>query len=90
MRRHDLVICAHVGGLLAGDSPFLHDVEGVARRIDTTHDIWAAAEPVVRRELGGVFALAIAFFYAVGTAIGGITDGAPTLAASSASSTASW
>jgi ubiquinone biosynthesis protein len=24
-------------------------VEGVARRIDVSHDIWAAAEPVVRR-----------------------------------------
>ena len=24
-------------------------VEGVARRIDPKHDIWAAAEPVVRR-----------------------------------------
>jgi ubiquinone biosynthesis protein len=24
-------------------------VEGVARRIDPTHDIWAAADPVVRR-----------------------------------------
>ncbi len=24
-------------------------VEGVARRIDPTHDLWAAADPVVRR-----------------------------------------
>jgi SAM-dependent methyltransferase len=30
---HDLVICAHVGGLLEGDSPFLRDAGGVARRL---------------------------------------------------------
>ena len=30
---HDLVICAHVGGLLAGDSPFLSEVGGMARRM---------------------------------------------------------
>jgi len=33
VRQHDLVVCAHVGGLLAGDSPFLHDVQSVARRL---------------------------------------------------------
>lgn len=33
LRGHDLVICAHVGGLLAGDSPFLRDVQNVARRL---------------------------------------------------------
>ena len=27
-------------------------VEGVARRIDPTHDLWAAADPVVRRWIG--------------------------------------
>ena len=27
-------------------------VEGVARRIDPEHDIWAAADPVVRRWMG--------------------------------------
>jgi ubiquinone biosynthesis protein len=27
-------------------------VEGVARRIDPQHDIWAASEPVVRRWIG--------------------------------------
>jgi hypothetical protein len=30
--RHDLVLCAHVGGLLSGASPFLSDVARVARR----------------------------------------------------------
>ena len=30
---HDLVICAHVGGLLAGDSPFLGQVGVIARRM---------------------------------------------------------
>lgn len=30
---HDLVICAHVGGLLRGDSSFLREVGGVARRL---------------------------------------------------------
>ena len=29
---HDLVLCAHVGGLLSGDSPFLSGVARVARR----------------------------------------------------------
>jgi SAM-dependent methyltransferase len=33
VRRHDLVICAHVGGLLAGDSPFLLDADSVACRL---------------------------------------------------------
>lgn len=33
VRRHDLVVCAHVGGLLAGDSPFLLHAERVARRL---------------------------------------------------------
>jgi SAM-dependent methyltransferase len=30
---HDLVLCAHVGGLLRGDSPFLREVGRVARRL---------------------------------------------------------
>ncbi len=29
---HDLVLCAHVGGLLSGSSPFLSDVGRIARR----------------------------------------------------------
>jgi hypothetical protein len=33
MARHDLVLCAHVGGLLRGDSPFLREVARVARRL---------------------------------------------------------
>lgn len=31
--RHDLVLCAHVGGLLARDSPFLREVSRAARRL---------------------------------------------------------
>jgi SAM-dependent methyltransferase len=33
VRPHDLVICAHVGGLLDGSSPFLHEAGNVARRM---------------------------------------------------------
>lgn len=33
VRPHDLVICAHVGGLLDGTSPFLRDAGTVARRL---------------------------------------------------------
>jgi SAM-dependent methyltransferase len=33
MRPHDLVICAHVGGLLDGNSPFLREAGTVARRL---------------------------------------------------------
>ena len=33
VRPHDLVLCAHVGPLLAGDSPFLAEVGTVARRL---------------------------------------------------------
>ena len=32
IERHDLVLCAHVGGLLSGKSPFLGEVARVARR----------------------------------------------------------
>lgn len=32
VRPHDLVLCAHVGGLLSGDSPFLSEAGRVARR----------------------------------------------------------
>ena len=33
VRPHDLVICAHVGGLLDGDSPFLREAGRLARRL---------------------------------------------------------
>ena len=33
VRPHDLVICAHVGGLLDGSSPFLREAGAVARRL---------------------------------------------------------
>lgn len=33
VRPHDLVVCAHVGGLLAADSPFLSEVGRYARRL---------------------------------------------------------
>ncbi len=33
LRPYDLVLCAHVGGLLDGGSPFLHAVGSVARRV---------------------------------------------------------
>jgi SAM-dependent methyltransferase len=32
LRPHDMVLCAHVGGLLRGDSPFLHQAGAVTRR----------------------------------------------------------
>ncbi|HET8576911.1 MAG TPA: class I SAM-dependent methyltransferase [Methylomirabilota bacterium] len=32
VKPHDLVFCAHVGGLLSGDSPFLSEVAAIARR----------------------------------------------------------
>jgi SAM-dependent methyltransferase len=35
VRPHDLVLCAHVGGLLDGSSPFLRDAGTVARRLVT-------------------------------------------------------
>jgi len=33
VERHDLVVCAHVGGLLNADSPFLADAKRLARRL---------------------------------------------------------
>lgn len=43
LRPRDLVLCAHVGGLLRGDSPFLREVGGMARRLVVlVRDITAA------------------------------------------------
>jgi hypothetical protein len=44
LRPHDLVLCAHVGGLMGADSPFLREVSRFARRRVALVRDWPAAQ----------------------------------------------